>query len=125
MAQEARSYMPGPHRAFLETLAEVSNVRSFVASCQDPSLKEAFNAACMMLGSFRDTHIQIVSRYIIMPARRKPSAEAAGKVNLATTSVVGEKEGDDDEEKALHGTGGTSLIPFLKQTRDTTKAATL
>lgn len=125
MTQDARGYMPGPHRAFLETLSEVANVRPFVESCQDPSLKEAYNAACMMLGSFRDTHIQIVSRYIVMRARQQPSAEAAGKVNLATTSVVGGNGEDDEELKSLNGTGGTSLMPFLKQVRDTTKAATL
>jgi indoleamine 2,3-dioxygenase len=31
---------------------------------------------------------------------------------------------DDKNATGLYGTGGTSLIPFLKQTRDDTKAAT-
>ena len=90
----------------------------------DSLLKEAYNAAVLTLSSFRDTHIQIVTRYIIMEARKSAPAEnAGGRVNLATASsrVKGVEEATPS---GLHGTGGTSLIPFLKQTRDTTKWAT-
>lgn len=118
--QEMREYMPAPHRRFLETLSELSNVRRCVTSTQaDSGVKEAFNAAVMALTSFRDTHLQIVSRYIIMPARSgAANGQENGKVNLATVSSV-HNQGND---KGLSGTGGTSLIPFLKQTRDTTKS---
>lgn len=119
--QEMRKYMPAPHSRFLEALTKLSNVRSFVASAGSNSpLKEAYNAAVMALSSFRDTHIQIVSRYIIMPARsRAQRKQDADKVNLATAS-----SGQDERNSTgLYGTGGTSLIPFLKQTRDATKNA--
>ncbi|KAJ6032660.1 Indoleamine 2-3-dioxygenase [Penicillium herquei] len=125
---DMRTYMPAPHRNFLETFADVSNVRSYVmseSSHAGPTLKEAFNAACMMLSEFRETHIQIVSRYIIIPARRgiPKDEEGSERVNLATASA--QVEGLDEEAPSgLYGTGGTSLIPFLRQTRDTTKDAT-
>ncbi|KAJ5093335.1 Indoleamine 2-3-dioxygenase [Penicillium angulare] len=121
---EMRDYMPAPHKRFLETLSHISNIRTYVMSPQtEPTLKEAYNAACLMLGSFRDTHIQIVSRYIIMPSRRgPPQQQTKERVNLASASVQVEEV--NEKSSGLNGTGGTSLIPFLKQTRDTTKDAT-
>lgn len=113
--------MPAPHSRFLETLTKLANIRPYVASAQsDSALKEAYNAAVMALASFRDTHIQIVSRYIIVPARsRAASQQNTEMVNLATAS----SGLDDENPTGLYGTGGTSLVPFLKQTRDTTKNA--
>ncbi|CAL5870409.1 uncharacterized protein PFLUO_LOCUS4645 [Penicillium psychrofluorescens] len=122
--QEMRKYMPAPHRRFLETLSALSTVRPFIMSSHaDSPAKEAYNAAVLMLSAFRDTHIQIVSRYIITPARNHASVEQArsDRVNLASPSAGARNE---TNPTGLYGTGGTSLIPFLKQTRDTTKAAT-
>lgn len=119
-----RRYMPAPHRRFLETLSDLANVRSVVlASNLTSPLKEAYNAAVMTLSAFRDVHIQMVSRYIIIPARSSARAEPQGdKVNLATASS--QNGASDANANGLAGTGGTSLIPFLRQTRDTTKGAT-
>ncbi|KAJ5216340.1 Indoleamine 2-3-dioxygenase [Penicillium cinerascens] len=122
--QEMRNYMPASHRHFLEKLSDLSNIRAYVTSAQDaPELKEAYNAAVMTLSSFRDAHIQIVTRYIVMPARSGlPAEHTSDKVNLATASS--QIDGlQDNKPSGLYGTGGTSLIPFLKQTRDTTKNA--
>jgi indoleamine 2,3-dioxygenase len=124
--QDMRNYMPAPHKRFLETLSALSNIRSYVTSSQAESpLKEAYNAAVLTLSSFRDAHIQIVSRYIIMPARSTVPVDqrTADKVNLATASAQ-IKGLSETNPTGLYGTGGTSLIPFLKQTRDATKSAT-
>lgn len=116
--------MPAPHKRFLEALSAMSNVRSYVISTQAESpLKEAYNAAVLTLSAFRDTHIQMVSRYIIMPARNNVPADQRSKINLATTSAQ-IKGLSETNPTGLFGTGGTSLIPFLKQTRDATKSAT-
>ncbi|KAJ5171806.1 Indoleamine 2-3-dioxygenase [Penicillium capsulatum] len=122
--QEMRRYMPAPHRCFLEKLSNLANVRSFVlASGLTSPLREAYNAAIMTLSSFRDAHIQIASRYIIMPACSSARAQAhSDKINLATASY--QSGASRANFSGLAGTGGTSLIPFLKQTRDTTKDAT-
>ncbi|KAJ5726692.1 Indoleamine 2-3-dioxygenase [Penicillium malachiteum] len=125
---DMRTYMPAPHRNFLGAFDDVSNIRSYViseSSHAGPTLKEAFNAACMMLSEFRDTHLQIVTRYIHVPARRGIPKDEGGseRVNLASASA--QVEGLDEETPSgLYGTGGTSLIPFLRQTRDATKDAT-
>ncbi|KAJ5899782.1 Indoleamine 2-3-dioxygenase [Penicillium taxi] len=122
--QEMRNYMPAPHRRFLETLSTLCNIRPYVTSNEAESpLKEAYNAAVLTLGAFRDVHIEIVTRYIIMPARNGSAArQSSNTLNLATgSSQVNSLV--DSKPSGLYGTGGTSLIPFLKQTRDDTKAA--
>jgi indoleamine 2,3-dioxygenase len=113
--------MPGPHRRFLEDLSARSNVRPFVLDSSVQSLKDAYNAAVKELKGFRDTHIQMVTRYIVMASRKpNPVEQAKGRINLATASSQTEETGANTK---LAGTGGTDLIPFLKKTRDTVQDA--
>lgn len=65
-----------------------------------------------MLKAFRDKHIQIVTRYIILQAKLY---KKAGSSNTLRSGIS--KTAEKTEQK---GTGGTSLIPFLKQCRDET-----
>ncbi|KAE8167075.1 Indoleamine 2,3-dioxygenase [Aspergillus tamarii] len=121
--QEMRNYMPGPHRRFLEMLTRVSNVRTYALSHKaDSSIRDAYNTAVMSLGVFRDSHIQMVTRYIIMAAKMKPPTNGSTQVNLATSTTTHMRDKNEKLSGGIHGTGGTDLIPFLKQTRDTTKA---
>jgi indoleamine 2,3-dioxygenase len=118
--------MPGLHKQFLEALTYHSNIRSFVmSSSNEQSLKEAYNAACLTLAEFRGTHMKVVSRYIVLAAKRgAPTTQSTENVNLATASA--QVDGLNDENPSgLYGTGGTALMPFLKHTRDTTKDATI
>ncbi|KAL2007686.1 hypothetical protein VTN00DRAFT_7668 [Thermoascus crustaceus] len=118
--QDMRSYMPGPHRRFLKLLAQISNIRPYAMSHKaDSNVRGAYNAAVLMLRSFRDVHIQIVARYIIAPAQKAPSQGLTEKRNLATAS----SGAIDSGTNSLCGTGGTSLIPFLRKTRDETRDA--
>jgi indoleamine 2,3-dioxygenase len=117
---EMRNYMPGPHRRFLEAVERVANIREFVESNRNNrALTTAFDACLAMLRTLRDKHIQLVSRYIIIKSRENKTAapkQAMNQpqpVNLANTV---QRSGS----KALRGTGGTALIPFLKQARDET-----
>ncbi|KAE8149020.1 Indoleamine 2,3-dioxygenase [Aspergillus avenaceus] len=120
--QEMRNYMPGPHRRFLEMLSHTSNVRAYALTHKaDSPVRDAFNAAVMSLGVFRDSHIQIVTRYIILAAKSKPPTTDATQINLATSTTTHMKK-KDGVSGGIHGTGGTDLIPFLRQTRDETKA---
>ncbi|KAL8756477.1 MAG: hypothetical protein Q9184_004485, partial [Pyrenodesmia sp. 2 TL-2023] len=129
---EMRSYMPGPHRRFLEHVSGVANIRDFVASHRvDRGLSIAYDACLAMLRSLRDKHIQLVSRYIIVKSRESRSHtrslsprsapqpvrhNIASASNDTSTAPPGIKPGT----KKLRGTGGTALIPFLKQARDET-----
>lgn len=111
-----RNYMPGPHCNFLEHVESIARIRAYAEQTAAPEVAEAYNFAVKELESFRDIHIQIVARYIIRPSRQRISTGHRG-VNLAIASA------GPDVRKDLHGTGGTELLPFLKQSRDETRAA--
>jgi len=122
---EMRKYMPGPHARFLEAVGRVANIRDFVRQHKyDRSLSVAFDACLAMLSAFRDKHIQIVSRYIIIKsheAKKVQEKKEAEKMDLPMRpkSAAGHKV-EEKDRKNLRGTGGTSLIPFLRQARDET-----
>ncbi|KAI5458871.1 Indoleamine 2,3-dioxygenase [Mariannaea sp. PMI_226] len=117
---EMRRYMPAQHAQFLNDVSLIANIREFVELNQrDTSLRLAYDACLAMLSAFRDKHIAIVTRYVITPSKqvrarsRSRSPEATRqRVNLAVASR--------QNQKNQKGTGGTALIPFLKQARDET-----
>ena len=117
--EEMRQYMPGPHRRFLEEISSITNIqRLAMADTPHPlqiELRLAYQAAIQALSDFRGIHMQIVARYIIIPSRQ---ASMPGRMNLAVAS-----QADRSSSKGLTGTGGTDLIPFLKQTREETDQA--
>jgi indoleamine 2,3-dioxygenase len=122
---EMRKYMPGPHRRFLEDVTRVANIRDYVeAHTNDRSLTLAYDACLAMLRAFRDKHINIVSRYIIIKSRESRSASRSKSPVAARRKmdIVSASRHDKDQtgKKSLKGTGGTALIPFLKQARDET-----
>lgn len=106
--------MPGKHREFLKYLESVSNIRGYAESTSDSEVTDAYNVAVEELKKFRDIHIGIVTRYIIIPAKQHSSSGNAG-LNLAVASA------NPTSSQELHGTGGTHLLPFLKQSRDETR----
>lgn len=132
--------MPGPHHRFLEHVSNVANIREYVESHRsNRGLCIAYNACLAMLRTFRDKHIQMVSRYIIIQSRESrsqqtlsvsPRAAPQQPAMLSPTRTVidGGKTGsnpsttnnNNNNKKKLRGTGGTALIPFLKQARDET-----
>lgn len=141
--KDMRRYMPGKHRRFLEHVERIANIREYVEMHRDNrALTTAYDACLAMLRSLRDKHIQIVSRYIILKSRESrsrtrhssTSPHSSGlhpqKLNLASASATGPTSSPPDPNapggavraggKKLRGTGGTALIPFLKQARDET-----
>lgn len=129
---EMRQYMPGPHRRFLYAIESVANIREFVeANHRDKNLTIAYDACLAMLRALRDKHIQMVSRYIVVKSRearsvsrprgeaRSPDAAPTRGRGIASISYK-EDEKAGHRKKQMRGTGGTALIPFLKQARDET-----
>jgi indoleamine 2,3-dioxygenase len=117
-SQEMRTYMPGPHREFLNILSSIpSPIREYCHDSPIPEVVQAFNFAVEELAAFRDIHIQIVTRYIILPARMQRPQDPHAGLNLAVAS--------NGLKKGLCGTGGTELLPFLKGSRDETRDAAL
>ncbi|KAG9241296.1 indoleamine 2,3-dioxygenase-like protein [Calycina marina] len=121
---EMRKYMPGPHRRFLEDVTMVANIRGFVeANHANKELTISYDACLAMLRAFRDIHINIVSRYVIIKSREARSrsrspVQTRRKVDIASSSR--QDLNGPTATKKLKGTGGTALIPFLKQARDET-----
>ncbi|KAH6571481.1 hypothetical protein BASA50_000653 [Batrachochytrium salamandrivorans] len=101
---EMREYISGLHQDFLHTLANGPSIRDHVASLlpQNNSAAEQFNRAVGNIKAFRDAHIRLTAVYIVL--QEKKAAAAAG-LTAVSASV---------------GTGGTDLVPFLKQTRNET-----
>lgn len=132
---DMRSYMPGPHRRFLQAVESVANIREYVEfHRRDRQLTVAYDACLAMLRSLRDKHIQMVSRYIIVKSRetrsrsRNPTDRRAQSPDVAKNRSQGIASiryssgpaPPGQKPKKMRGTGGTALIPFLKQARDET-----
>eukprot|EP01134_Creolimax_fragrantissima_P002938 CFRG2938T1 len=93
-----RAYMPRKHRHFLTALGNAPSLHGFVMSPHGTeAAKAAFNNAVKALANFRTKHIQLVASYIVAPASKKESTLAS-----------------------YRGTGGSSIMPFLKQVRTET-----
>ncbi|GMF06465.1 unnamed protein product [[Candida] boidinii] len=78
-----------------------------------------------MLKAFRDKHIQLVTRYIIIQAQKAANAGSSStnkalRTGLAKSSASTTSSGTSKSKNELRGTGGTALLPFLKQCRDET-----
>ncbi|KAH8734308.1 Indoleamine 2,3-dioxygenase [Ilyonectria robusta] len=114
--QLVRDYMPGPHARFLVHMSRMGSIRELAnlpaVSEEHQRLQVAYKAATEALTIFRTKHIGIVTRYIILPSKQ---AAMGSRQNLASSSS---KDGAE-----LKGTGGTTLVPFLKQSRDETADA--
>lgn len=132
--QEVRGYMPEAHRRFLEDVAAryPGGMRKGVEGLMETwtgegeevaaaAVQEAFQTATRALAEFRNKHLQMVTRYIIIPSRQPNGSQG---VNLATVSsrlkAPSAAGGVQTSGGELTGTGGTALLPFLKQSRDET-----
>ncbi|KAI9334361.1 Indoleamine 2,3-dioxygenase [Zopfochytrium polystomum] len=112
-----REYMPGPFRRFVYAIADSYSIRSFKAWLGEvDSTVDAFNRCVEGMRAFRDKHIQMVALYIVVQARKKMEVGYVGTPAGVKTERV-------NQALLARGTGGTNLMPFLKQTRDETTAA--
>ena len=57
-----------------------------------------------------------------MASKTRPTDDPQKRTNIATATSKATETAETDKT-VLYGTGGTDLIPFLRHTRDTTKAA--
>lgn len=102
-----RPYMPRNHRRFLEVLDQRESLSEILEEHNAPvGVRASFTSCVKALQDWRGKHIAIVSRYILLPARR-------------AMAVVDKGSGSE----ALIGTGGSPLVEFLKGSRDETVAA--
>lgn len=105
--------MPGKHREFLKTVSRLPSIRPYVQqNASNNALQDAYNECIAQLRSWRGSHIAVVSKYVVRPARL---AQGTVEQKDATDESL-ETEKDD----GLTGTGGSALIPFLKQSKEET-----
>lgn len=130
--QEVREYMPGGHRRFLEHVERSGSLRALAmlptCGAEHARMQEAYAAAARTLTEFRNKHLGIVTSYIVVPSKKpwrgdKEHEMERRRANLATASTAQQSAGRKDADKELTGTGGTALLPFLKQSRDETSEA--
>ena len=116
--------MPRGHRHFLEDVSKIANIRGYVGlKTLNGPLQDAYDSCLGELTAYRNKHVQIVSRYIVVPSRaasRLPAQET--KLGTAGRALATEKV--PAKQTAL-GTGGTAPIKFLKQVRDETQQSFL
>ncbi|NXP14575.1 I23O2 dioxygenase, partial [Thinocorus orbignyianus] len=110
-----RSYMPLPHRAFVEAIGRAPSLKQHLLSSGDTRLCTAFNQCVSALAELRSYHITIVTRYISIAAA-KAKAGRAEPGDRAGPSV-----GKPPSALETKGTGGSHIFSFLKSVRDTTR----
>ncbi|KAJ3339595.1 hypothetical protein HDU93_008012 [Gonapodya sp. JEL0774] len=110
---ETRNYMEGPHRLYLNSLARHGGIRPWLKrkleeSPSQPGVQvmgDIYNACLADLASFRSKHLSIATQYVVLQAKKAANLQ------------------DNGEE--AKGTGGSAVVPFLKQTRSETTAVML
>ncbi|KAM9393060.1 indoleamine 2,3-dioxygenase 1 isoform 1-T1 [Pholidichthys leucotaenia] len=110
-----RDYMPPAHKQFIQDISMQPSLRSFVQQQASDRLNQAFHLCATKLLAFRSYHINVVSQFITVPAararqHRHQSQEKEGGVISNAPSALEER-----------GTGGSSIMSFLKTVRDQTK----
>lgn len=102
LLKEMRAYMPGKHREFLDRVHELPSLAELAGRGNAGNeIELKFDECRALLRKWRDRHIAIVTRYIMLPAQA-----AARKQNGKIAEVA--------------GTAGSSPVTFLKQVRNDT-----
>lgn len=114
-----RSYMPPAHRQLIEDISIQPSLKGFVQQQASEHLNQAFHRCVTKLLALRNYHISVVSRYITVPAAR------ARQIRDATFEVEEEIISKAPAVLEERGTGGSSLMMFLKNVRNETKDALL
>lgn len=107
-----RDYMPPSHKAFIEAIQSAPSLRDHVLSSGNDPLLTAYNQCVQALADLRSYHITIVTKYIVTSA-----AKAKGR---KLSNLPGPPQALEDR-----GTGGTTVLSFLKSIRNQTLEAIL
>ncbi|XP_058381385.1 indoleamine 2,3-dioxygenase 2 [Diceros bicornis minor] len=107
-----RDYMPPSHKAFIEEIRSAPPLRDYVLSSGNSQLLTAYNQCTEVLAELRSYHITIVAKYLITAAAKAKSRRPS--------HLPGPPQASEQR-----GTGGTSVLRFLKSVRDKTLEAIL
>lgn len=112
-----RDYMPLSHKHFIENISSRPFLRNFVLQQADEHLTQTFDQCLSRLVEFRNYHINIVTRYVTIPASRAKQLRVTGQESVEELGTTGKAPTALEER----GTGGSGIMSFLKRVRDKTK----
>ncbi|XP_042344443.1 indoleamine 2,3-dioxygenase 1 [Plectropomus leopardus] len=112
-----RNYMPPAHKQLIQDISLQPSLKSFVQQQSSEHLNQAYQHCVTKLLAFRSYHINVVSRFITVPAAR------ARQLRTQSQDTEGEMIGKAPTALEERGTGGSGIMTFLKTVRDHTKDA--
>ncbi|XP_005457512.1 indoleamine 2,3-dioxygenase 1 [Oreochromis niloticus] len=110
-----RDYMPPLHKKLINDISLQPSLRSFVQQQDCKDLNNVFDLCVKKLLALRSYHINVVSRFITVPAAR------ARQLRDQNHNSDGEMISRAPTALEERGTGGSSIMSFLKTVRDQTK----
>ncbi|XP_044053930.1 indoleamine 2,3-dioxygenase 1 [Siniperca chuatsi] len=114
-----RNYMPPAHKQLIQDISLQPSLKSFVQQQASKRLNQAFQQCVTKLLALRGNHINVVSRFITVPASR------ARQLRNQSQDLEGEMISRAPTALEERGTGGSGIMTFLKTVRDQTKNAFL
>ncbi|XP_035497015.1 indoleamine 2,3-dioxygenase 1 [Scophthalmus maximus] len=114
-----RNYMPPAHKQLIQDISLQPSLRGFVQQQASERLNQAFHLCVTRILSLRSYHINVVSRFITVPAARARQLRKQG------LDLEGEMISRAPTALEERGTGGSGIMTFLKDVRDQTKDALL
>lgn len=114
-----RNYMPPAHRQLIHDISLQPSLKDFVQQQASERLNQAFQRCVTKLLAFRNYHINMVCRYITIPATHASQSRVQNQESKEKVVSRAPKALED------RGTGGSGLMTFLKGVRDQTKDAFL
>lgn len=114
-----RDYMPPEHKQLIQDISSQPSLKNFVQQQDSERLNQAFQHCVTKLLHLRNYHINVVSRFITVPAAR------ARQLRDRSQDTEGEMISRAPTALEERGTGGSGIMTFLKTVRDQTKDAFL
>ncbi|XP_068560201.1 indoleamine 2,3-dioxygenase 1 [Cebidichthys violaceus] len=114
-----RNYMPLAHKLLIQDISLQPCLKRFVQQQASERLNQAFQHCVTKLLALRSYHINVVSRFITVPAAR------ARQLRNQSQELEGEMISRAPTALEERGTGGSGIMTFLKTVRDQTKGTLL
>lgn len=111
--------MPPAHKQLIHDISLQPSLKSFVEKQDSKRLNQTFQHCVTKLLGLRNYHINVVSRFITVPAAR------ARQLRNRSQDSEGEMISKAPTALEERGTGGSGIMTFLKTVRDQTKGAFL
>lgn len=113
-----RDYMPPAHKLLIQDISLQPSLKTFVQQQASERLNQAFQHCVAKLLALRSYHINVVSRFITVPAAH---ARKLRTLRNQRQELEGEMISRAPIALEERGTGGSSIMCFLKTVRDQTK----